>query len=90
MLFVGGVAQKALACERAGIDVFIVPNANVPDAKLYTHKLKIVGVSSLREAIAAAKSRGLAWSCEPTPYDRPSFWRIVWNRSARPVKILWG
>ncbi|MEM8706322.1 MAG: S16 family serine protease [Actinomycetota bacterium] len=48
---VGGVAQKARAAEEAGAAVFIVPVDSVEDAESTTDDLRIVGVTTLDEAI---------------------------------------
>jgi len=48
---VGGIAQKTIACEEEGIEIFLVPKDNYDEAVRFSHSLKVVGVSSLEEAI---------------------------------------
>ncbi len=53
---VGGVPQKAVAVYRAGVRVFLVPVQQVAQAHTYVgNRLKIVGVSSLSQAIDIIK-----------------------------------
>ncbi len=53
---VGGVPQKAVAVYRAGVRVFLVPAQQVAQARTYVgNKLKIIGVSSLSQAIDIVK-----------------------------------
>ncbi len=53
---VGGVPQKAVAVYRSGVRVFLVPTAQVAQARTYVgNKLKIFGVSSLTQAIDIIK-----------------------------------
>jgi len=49
---VGGIAQKTIACERMGIDIFLVPKENYDEAARLAHDLMVVGVSTFQEAIA--------------------------------------
>ena len=55
---VGGVAQKARAAQDAGAEVFIVPIDSVPDAESTTDEFRIVGVSTLDEAIEVLAGLG--------------------------------
>lgn len=47
---IGGVAQKAITVRRAGVQVFLVPKANLPFHA--PSGLRVIGVSSLDEALA--------------------------------------
>jgi PDZ domain-containing protein len=48
---VGGIAQKAIACREDGIDVFIVPAEDAPEASRNAGAMKVVGVRTLEEAL---------------------------------------
>ena len=54
---IGGVAQKAVAVQRAGINVFLVPKENEAEARAHAGKnLEVRGVSSYDEALKALGS----------------------------------
>ena len=54
---VGGVAQKAVTVQRAGIKVFIVPKENEAEARAHAGRgLQIRGVANFEEALAALGS----------------------------------
>jgi len=55
---VGGVAQKARAAEDQGAVMFIVPMDGVADAESTTNDLRVVGVETLDDAIAALAQLG--------------------------------
>ena len=55
---VGGVAQKAAAAEDEGVAVFIVPIDSVEAAESTTDDLRIVGVETLDDALAALAELG--------------------------------
>ena len=55
---VGGVAQKAAAAEDEGVAVFIVPIELVADAESTTDELRVVGVETLDDALAALADLG--------------------------------
>ncbi|MCR4398457.1 MAG: hypothetical protein NUV93_05790, partial [Firmicutes bacterium] len=48
---VGGVTQKVVAAERAGMQVFFTPRENAGEATAAARKIRIVPVSSLEEAV---------------------------------------
>ena len=51
---IGEVDQKAIAAERAGIDLFLVPTANLRDALDHVSSdIRVVGVDTLQEALDA-------------------------------------
>lgn len=51
---IGEVDQKAIAAERAGVDLFLVPTANLPDALDHVSgNIRVVGVGTLQEALDA-------------------------------------
>lgn len=51
---IGEVDQKAIAAERAGVDLFLVPVANLGDALEHVSgDLRVVGVGTLQEALDA-------------------------------------
>jgi PDZ domain-containing protein len=57
---IGGLAQKTVAVERQGADLFLVPKSEMADAvaKAKGTKLKVVGVETLDDALAALKAIG--------------------------------
>jgi PDZ domain-containing protein len=55
---VGGVPQKAVAARRAGAQLMIVPRAEVRDARSKAGDMKVIGVSTLDEALAALRGNG--------------------------------
>lgn len=55
---VGGVAQKAVAAEAAGAEAFIVPIESVEAAESTTDSLRVIGVTTLDEALAALAELG--------------------------------
>jgi Lon-like protease len=48
---VGGVAQKAVAVRRAGIDVFLVPSSEYEEAKKYAGDMRVEAVDTLDDAL---------------------------------------
>jgi PDZ domain-containing protein len=50
---VGSVADKIAGAEAAGAEVFLVPAEQLPEAQATGTDMRLIGVSSLREAIAA-------------------------------------
>lgn len=52
---VGGVVQKVAAAERAGAEVFLVPKPEEQAARRVARRIKIVGVSTLAEAVEALR-----------------------------------
>jgi PDZ domain-containing protein len=66
---VGGVAEKTVAVQRAGATVFIVPQVEVATAKANASPgLRIVGVTTLKQALAVLRSLGGA---PPVPLSPP-------------------
>ena len=55
---VGGVAQKAAVAEAEGVAMFIVPKELVNAAESTTDELRVVGVESLDDALAALAELG--------------------------------
>lgn len=53
---VGGVRHKVLAAERAGADVFLVPEANAGTAVAAARRLRVIPVRTVSEAVAALRS----------------------------------
>ncbi len=48
---VGGIAQKVIAAEKAGIDYFFIPEGNYEEAKKTAQKIELVPVSNLDEVL---------------------------------------
>lgn len=66
---VGGVAEKAVAVERAGAKVFFVPKGNVGDAKSADQPgLRIVGVTTLQQVLDFLRTMG---GVAPVALTRP-------------------
>ncbi len=55
---VGGVAEKAVAVERAGARVFLVPRSEVGAARAGAPGLRVFGVTTLAQALADLRSLG--------------------------------
>jgi PDZ domain-containing protein len=55
---VGGVEQKAIAAQRAGATTMLVPASEVDLARRADTKLKIIGVTTLDDALAALADNG--------------------------------
>jgi len=63
---VGGVKQKAVTARRAGAKLMIVPNDEVADARTRAGDMKVVGVSTLDDALRALQRAGGAPIAVPT------------------------
>jgi Lon-like protease len=48
---VGGLKQKTIAARRSGMDVFLVPGDNAPEARRHAEGLRIVPVDSFQQAL---------------------------------------
>lgn len=55
---VDGVEQKAVAARQAGADTFIVPVGRVAQARTHAGRMKVIGVRTLDDALAAVKGLG--------------------------------
>ena len=55
---IGGVEQKAVAARRAGVELFIVPNGDLREARRHADGMKVVGVDDLDGALAALEDAG--------------------------------
>lgn len=55
VLAVGGIRQKTLGAREVDADVFLVPAENAAEARRYAEGLRIVPVSSFREALSALR-----------------------------------
>ena len=58
VLEVGGVKQKTVAVRAAGAKLFIVPTGELATAKAHAHGMKVVGVDTLDQALAALRKVG--------------------------------
>jgi PDZ domain-containing protein len=54
---IGGVKQKAIAAERAGADLFLVPDGNYEEARDAVGGLDVVAVSDFDEALSVLATR---------------------------------
>ena len=50
---IGGIKQKTIGAREAGVDAFLVPVENAPEAKRYAHGLRIIPVKSFQQALRA-------------------------------------
>jgi PDZ domain-containing protein len=55
---VGGVEQKAITARHNDVDLMIVPKAEVKDARRGAGKIKVVGVDTVDDALAALQQHG--------------------------------
>ena len=55
---VGGVPQKAVAARHAGARLMIVPRDEVRDARTKAGDMKVIGVTTLDQALAALRANG--------------------------------
>jgi PDZ domain-containing protein len=55
---IGGIQQKAYLAQRSGIDLFLVPNEELDDARKYAGNVNVVGVSNLDDALRALADNG--------------------------------
>ena len=55
---VGGVAQKAAAAADEGAEIFLVPADELEQAKAHDHGLRIIGIRTLDDALAALQDLG--------------------------------
>ncbi|MFA5882771.1 MAG: PDZ domain-containing protein [Acidimicrobiia bacterium] len=62
---VGGVAQKAVTARRVGARLMIVPQDEVKDAKARAGDMKVVGVRTIDDALAALAANGGASIAAP-------------------------
>jgi PDZ domain-containing protein len=58
VLEVGGVGQKAVAARHRGAQLFIVPMAEVAEARTRAGSMRVVGVRTLDDALKALRSAG--------------------------------
>ena len=54
---IGGVKQKVIGAREADADLFVVPDGNAAEARLHAAGLRIVAVSSFRDALSELKAR---------------------------------
>lgn len=55
---IGGIEQKTVAARRAGIDLFLVPTAELEKARARAGSMRVVGVDDLDDALAALDDVG--------------------------------
>jgi PDZ domain-containing protein len=58
VLEVGGVGQKAVAARHRGAQLFIVPMAEVAEARTRAGSMRVVGVRTLEDALKALRAAG--------------------------------
>jgi PDZ domain-containing protein len=54
---IGGIEQKTVAARESHADLFLVPDGNAQTARRFAGDLRVVPVSTFREALAALKTR---------------------------------
>jgi PDZ domain-containing protein len=50
---IGGIKQKTYGARAAGVDTFLVPVDNAPEARKYAHGLRIIAVKNFQQALHA-------------------------------------
>jgi PDZ domain-containing protein len=55
---IGGIEQKTVAAREAGVDLFLVPAAEVEAARADAGSMRVVGVDDLADALAALDDVG--------------------------------
>ncbi len=55
---IGGIRQKTFLAQRSGVELFIVPNEELVEAQRWAGDMKVVGVGTLDEALAALAANG--------------------------------
>jgi Lon-like protease len=72
---VGGAAEKALAAEEAGAQIFLAPKDDAEEAHRWVHAIQIIPISRFEDAIAALcglpPGPNPASPLEPTPCAQP-------------------
>jgi Lon-like protease len=68
---IGGVEQKAVAADRAGAKLFIVPMAELKDARARAGDMKVVGIRTLDDALTELTKFGGEVSVPPAPPSPP-------------------
>ena len=66
---VGGVHQKVVAASREGVDLMMVPSAEIDEARRYAGDLRIEPVDDLDGALAVLASLGGGDAVLPAPVD---------------------
>lgn len=51
VLRIGGIKQKTIGARQAGVDAFVVPVENAPEARRYADDLPIIPVTSVKQAV---------------------------------------
>jgi PDZ domain-containing protein len=64
---VGGAAEKAVAAEQDGAQIFLVPKDNAKDASRWTHALRVVPVERFEDAIRFLCGLEPAPTADPEP-----------------------
>jgi len=55
---IGGIVQKTITARRSGVDLFIVPTSEYPEAIKHAKDLNVVGVDNLDQALNALAEAG--------------------------------
>lgn len=64
---IGGVQQKAVTADRAGARLFLVPMAELRDARAHAGDMKVVGIRTLDDALAELTKFGGVAGVSPAP-----------------------
>jgi Lon-like protease len=64
---IGGVQQKAVTADRAGARLFLVPMAELRDARAHAGAMKVVGIRTLDDALAELTKFGGDAGAPPAP-----------------------
>jgi Lon-like protease len=68
---IGGVEQKAVTADRAGAKLFLVPTAEVRDARAHAGDMRVVGIRTLDDALNELSTFGGEVSVPPAPPSQP-------------------
>jgi PDZ domain-containing protein len=68
---IGGVEQKAVTADRAGAKLFLVPMAEVKDARAHAGDMKVVGIRTLDDALNELATFGGEVGVPPAPPSPP-------------------
>lgn len=57
---IGGIQEKLVAAKRAGVDLFLAPQANCSELSSIPEGITVVAIGTIEEAVATLSSKGLS------------------------------